>query len=225
MPIRTWIEPPGPSVSGHGASPALERASEHHGERREDERRSEQQLRRVLDGLAVGGGVQDQDAGEGSRDGPDTQPPHQLPSDGPPSDVHPATDRLHDHRCNQIGRDGRRWVDVEEDQQDRRHECPAAHTGQAHREPDQHGGEHDRPVDVHESRTSRRIRPEPEQLTQDRPSLREGAHCVVHGVFACASTGTCNHSSPWTEGDLRSRRPGNTLPEGAPWSASRVGPR
>jgi hypothetical protein len=53
--------------------------------------------------------------------------------------MHPAPDRLHDHCGNQVAGDCSEWLDLEQQDEDRRHQGAAAHPG----EPD--GESHEEP--------------------------------------------------------------------------------
>ncbi len=57
-----------------------------------------------------------------------------------------AADRLHDHRCDDVARDRRERLHLEQQHQDRRHQRAAAHPGEAHHEPDEETGQSNREI-------------------------------------------------------------------------------
>jgi hypothetical protein len=63
--------------------------------------------------------------------------------------VHAAADGFHHHGRHQIARHSGKWLDLEEQYEDRRHQCAAAHAGQADSESDDEARKGDVRIDVH----------------------------------------------------------------------------
>ena len=122
-----------------------------HDDRRggDQQRRPQDHLQPGLDHRSTSEAAEDQDTGKGRRNRTDAQPLDDLPIDRASSGVDAAADRLHDHGCDQVARDGRQWLDLEQKDQDRRHERAAAHASQADGEADQESCQCDVRVDVH----------------------------------------------------------------------------
>ena len=91
--------------------------------------------------------AQHQHAQERGRDRPEHQPPDQRLLHGAALPVDRAADRLHDHRRDDVARHRGQRLDAEQQHQDRRHQRPAAHAGQADDEADAEAAQDDEGVE------------------------------------------------------------------------------
>ena len=73
---------------------------------------------------------------------------------GAAAEVDTTTDRLHHDRGDEVAGHRRERLDAEADDQDRRHERAATHTGEADNETDDQTRERDAEIDVHERAAS-----------------------------------------------------------------------
>ena len=109
----------------------------------------------VLDLGAVAELAEEDDAQEGGGDRSRHQPPRQSAVDGSVPEVDGTADRFHDERGHEVGRDRRQGLDLEQEDEDRRHQRPAAHAGQADGEADDQAGDRYVAIDVEHAAASR----------------------------------------------------------------------
>jgi hypothetical protein len=89
-------------------------------------------------------------AAKGSRHRSGAQPLHEPQVDGATPEMHHRAHWLHDGARDQVGRDRGQRQHIEEEHQDRRHQCTTAHPGEADDDADPERGGAERPVEVHD---------------------------------------------------------------------------
>jgi len=92
--------------------------------------------------------VEDPHAGQGPRARADREPEGHAREHGAAAEVAPAADGLGQRGVGQVGPDGDHGLDPEDDDQQRRHQRPAAHPGRTDEYPDPQAEEDDRRVHV-----------------------------------------------------------------------------
>ena len=81
--------------------------------------------------------------------GAEGEPAHETEVDGALAKVDPAADGLHHDRGHEITRHGGQRLHPEEDHENRGHQCPAPHAGQAHYGADDQSGDAHPEVEMH----------------------------------------------------------------------------